>query len=664
LVVIVVFLIGILAVVQIFPKGFQILVTTRNNSVAAHLAEDEQERLKEHADQLPQEIIAVRYVNGIPVVDPTRNPFDLGPQGDAVSSSGALSLSGSSVGNWLLYSGPNSFRRVIAEGSRVPAPRPVGSNYGGLMLLGNGPIDVGPGGATNPNLSAYANDFTKDLTLPSNLEISQSMITISMKTSTGSSTVSASLYDASDTLSPTEYFVQSPTTSNASLLLPTNPSFSRNYHIRLAAYLSTGLRKDYPDLAITVPSTSATDAAGYVYPLVSVSVSSILSGLGQLEAGENVTAVDYDSIQIAPEFELIATTASWGNDPLQYKLLDPNLGVLLFNPVAYSTTIEHPGGAREPLEAKVDYDVYDWRILRQEFRLDDQQNLNGSNYGQFTLALQSLKVGSNAGPDGLKNDGIIPLEGAHANPVAGQTPNADNFVLVDMQTGGIVYEVDPNNTTEQILTVNKSTGLVTVNSDGSGTGLMGYLAIPGTSGATAVNLAGRSLRALYRARQEFSVNLLKSAASYAIVEAPTNGQPLGQGTVASIPTLSKPGGLVLQFPTSDAHEQVVIDTVNYIDYTDSSHPSLNILNGQSFSIEIPPQGGPPEINFTNVLPTSSKITSIQGIKGSSLVVQVLWNPNTFALGPSGTANIGLINSWEHGWRRNINQSNIPAQELQ
>lgn len=58
LVVIVIFLVGILAVVQIFPKGLNILVLARTNSVANALSRDQVEYLKAHVDQLPEDIVS------------------------------------------------------------------------------------------------------------------------------------------------------------------------------------------------------------------------------------------------------------------------------------------------------------------------------------------------------------------------------------------------------------------------------------------------------------------------------------------------------------------------------------------------------------------------------------------------------------------------------
>jgi len=62
LVVMVVFLVGILAIVQIFPGGFRVLNTTRNNSVASAFARQQIEQLKSRSEQLPDAIVPIQYV--------------------------------------------------------------------------------------------------------------------------------------------------------------------------------------------------------------------------------------------------------------------------------------------------------------------------------------------------------------------------------------------------------------------------------------------------------------------------------------------------------------------------------------------------------------------------------------------------------------------------
>src|SRR5436305_6168395 len=87
LVVIVIFLIGILAIAQIFPGGFRVLANTRAISVASTLAESELNRVQA-SGQMPEMVIPILYqpAGGTTVViaDPNRTEDDLGPQGQSI----------------------------------------------------------------------------------------------------------------------------------------------------------------------------------------------------------------------------------------------------------------------------------------------------------------------------------------------------------------------------------------------------------------------------------------------------------------------------------------------------------------------------------------------------------------------------------------------------
>src|SRR5690349_16953781 len=94
LVVIVVFLVGILAIVQIFPGGFRLLGLTRNQAMAVQLSRSEIERLKGRTDQLPEMVLPVlRLYTATDVIitaDQNRRPNDLGPYGATMDSTGTL----------------------------------------------------------------------------------------------------------------------------------------------------------------------------------------------------------------------------------------------------------------------------------------------------------------------------------------------------------------------------------------------------------------------------------------------------------------------------------------------------------------------------------------------------------------------------------------------
>lgn len=668
LVVIVVFMVGILAVAQIFPKGFQLLITSRNNAEATALARDQVEHLKYSPDDLPDLIEAVTYENGVPVVNANKTIFDLGPDrqsaSDYVDASGNLWLNGTNVGNWQLHSGANGFRRIIGEGQRVPAPRQIGTNlFGGLRVLANGPIDH------NEPLFVYANDMTKENVYPADLALSGTNASVAIN----GTPYSAPLATTSSSLSVYEYFVgppigtSNPTPANECLILPTNP-FPRTYHLSLSAFLGTAggyTRTDLPDLAVTVPGQVA---GGFTAPLVEIPISQILQNYGLVNGAISMASVEYDSVRVQPEYYQVAsfTTVTGSNgpvaDPFQYELLDQNIGVLLFNPIAYQSYMELPGGAREPLIAKVDYDTLDWRILRQEFRIDSQFAWNGPDYDQFEVSVPSILVGSLQGPDGLTNGGLAsletPLPPATTTPyVATQSATADNVMVIDLATGGVLCEVDPNTPTTQLVTVDKNHGIITVHGAPENTStLSGFILLPGATTPTQMDLTGRTFRVLYRARNNWAAFPTKAASSYSV----TTVAPPSPGQVY-VPSNPKTR---IYFPMNDLHQKVTVDEIFYMDGTTPEE-----MQDQDFTIEMPVVAdgvGLPCIDITTVDPNATALNTTygevaRGIKGASLTVQVIWNPASFSLSPTTSNNLGLIGTWGQSYRRSTNQTYLQTE---
>ncbi len=615
LVVIVVFLVGILAVMQVFPKGFQYLLMSRNASVATMLGKAESERLKVHSSEIPDMIEAVRYDGTSMSLDVERYLGDLGPTGDAVSPAGLLSLNGNGVGNWQLYSGANSFRRIVGETHRIPAPRPVGSEQGGLMLLTFGPIDYRP--AIGADLQIFGNPLIKR-----NVD-----------------------WTENTAREDSEYFmVNSPAGLTIRLSMG---STNRLYKVRFTAYVQAGaqwVRKEFSNLAsIPVPSgTGLFDVAVANIPGVSPDV---------------IGSIEPSSVEVRRQFIQVDNNDPFSNyavDPYRYKLLDPQLGVVFFNPVAFSTRI-----GNEPLVAKVNYDVLDWRILREEFRVE-----NGAPGVQ--LSVRSIKVGNMAGPDGLQNGGIPGIEGK-----TGDSALADNFVLVDMLTGGVFYETVGG---KQVLHVDKSNGIVTVVGDSNKQAL---LRLPGGRGDLSVDIAGRPVRALYRANSEYSVQLMPAAANYTVSFLSPLATPLlpGQcyigggldGTGPGVPTR-------VYFPRSDSGRKVVFGTLVV-----RVNNQITSLDAQDFVVSAPRANDPiqlPSIDISNVLSlgSSDRIANAtdsgfpgfaaKSIKGASITVRVLWNPEKFMLGQTSTDNIRAVDKWGQSWRRSSIETFLQREALQ
>lgn len=298
-----------------------------------------------------------------------------------------------------------------------------------------------------------------------------------------------------------------------------------------------------------------------------------------------------------------------------------------------------------PLQARVDYDVYDWRIIRDEFRVSDL-----TVPATHRLALGNLKVGGNGGPDGRPLTGIF-LE---AN---GETsdPRSDHFVLVDTETGGLVYEKDTSG--RLLVRVDKSLGLVTFNDsdNNAANGLTGQLRLP--DGTTqSVEMSGRNLRALYMANDEWSVQALKSAAIYRVTYArPAPAQYYVGGTNGALGG----GATRVYFPVPDTGRKVSIGEIFYRD----SNNNIQIIESQDFVIGASPADpiGLPYIDIKEVAPDAVSFDftygyAVRNIRGASIVVRVLWNPQRFALSGDNAQNMRRLDEWGRGWRRTVTET--------
>lgn len=709
LVVIVIFLIGILAVVQIFPRGFRLLLTSRNNSMATAMGRDEVERLKANPELLPEAILAVRYQGTTPVIDNTINPLDLGPLGDGISLGGKLFLGGTEVAsNWALASGPNLARRIIGEGQKMPTPRRIGTpvsgasqfeNYGGLMVVEHGPIDSqGP-------IVAYGNDFTRTLGAPRDTAYRGSW-TVEARQPDGRSFPTPGTFTAYPAYSPVpiapyEVFVVDPETQNASILVPANQHLGRTYRIRLSAYIgSTGpsgyQRVDYVSLSVYVPPFYTVPAGEADVPsLVRIRLADLLGATPLALASGGFGSVEVDSIRVAPQYQFKGTlaTGKWTSratlpqtdpeyrasdftpiDPFEMKVVDNALGTLLFSPAGREGAATRPGGANEPLVARVDYDVLDWRIIREDFRMTSGPT--------FTLALQGLKVGSQNGPDGRANGNIWGVSSNSYDP----SPTArDNVVIIDLTTGyevqryrtnnkdgdRVLADENLNNGDDILVSIDKSRGAVTIiDADRKPENGTQVLLIPPAGPTIAATAEGRPFRVLYRARNEWAVQILKSASQYTFV----NSFDVGAGQCYIGGTNSGDGtqNYRIYFPRSDANRKVTIDTIAYrIPGNDAQ-----LLEGQDFVIHPASALDPvnlPYVDITEVLPSNAVFDAapnfepqfgqpVKGVKGASVAVRVLWNPDSFNLVEDQATNISRLNLWGRGWRRSTTETFLRAEE--
>jgi len=685
LVVIVVFLIGILAVVQVFPGGFRVLSTTKNNTVAKDLGRSEIERLKGLSEQLPEQILPVAYVRQsggqwLLVPDPTRNVNDMAAPSTTVTFDGVGNLADSNgdvIGNWKYLSGPNVVRRVVGEGRRVPNPTIINGIQASVLTLAFGPILYDPQFLLYADgtygLLVYGNDMAAQYGVPGVAGVREY-----------------------------EYFLNQPQTTTGTLTLPA-PVLATNTPKRRYR-VSFTFSESFNGKIVEKPAATVLD----VDPVVAgtpayqtFSLNAVLTSLGLLDAGATYIGAEPDSIRVARVYQDVTGIGFSPNaakpeaDPYEYIVpQDSNgrklaLGVVYLNPQGYNHEIVYDNGRRVPLVARVDYDVLDWRILHEDFRIPE---ITPANY---RLPMGALKVYGNIDVDGVPFTGlnlVVPSGGA--NFVA-----ARDFVLMDLQTGGVFlydssnpgdptppagplndFAVDP---TKSSYTVDKSRGTVRFNDyDRDDTnGLQLRLLLPDGSVQT-VSAAGRAVRAFYEAKNEWAVQPFKAAESYSRtfgLPGVSNYYVGTSSTYYGYPAVPGENAALashrIYFPESENGRKVVIDTI-WFDWADASNVvHTDALQGQAFSITRDRITGDFD-PYVDIAQTASEYVqstygvtpaavqfdfakygyAVRGVKGASVNVRVFWNPQSFHLDSDSATNFQSWDKFQQGYRRQTTET--------
>lgn len=678
LVVIVVFLIGILAIVQIFPGGFRLLGLTASQSRATQLARTEIERLKSRASQLPERIVPVVYTrfNGelIASVDSTRRTNDLGPTAGSLTQGGDLILAGDNLGPWRRASGGNMITRVVGESTIIPAPRPAAGAiagqtfYGGLMTLQFGPAVYNPEVAGNSNdPSVLFNVYGNDLTLA----------------------LGPSPVNGAEPFRTNLYYCVQPETTGAQIHIPRPragtipPTVPVRYR-----FAGTGYARDASNNVRTIEVLDYNFLAPIV-PVVGddyeeVALAPIFAGL--LAPGETFIGVEFDSLQLAPLFEIIPKGNAFNpNNPYEYKLLDDlnpgvtnaNLGALLFNPAGHDYFVPNSQGHRIPLTARVNYNVYDWGIVKEEFRIpnDDSAMPTDSTEGparrspSHRLTLGGLKVKGNTDTDGRVYQGL----GFRIPDGAGGNQELD-VVIQDTETGGI-YAFNPGNLNDPLQTayrVDKSIGAVRFQDRNNSTPELELtLYNPDTWAPIEVpDGRGRSVRILYQTTQEHQVQVLKAASRYIGVGTLPGSGECALGAFADPQQRTK-----LYFANNELGRSVTVNEAFVVWDVDGPGPggATEVRKiSLAGTIKAPTAVDPVQLPYIDVTDSygagwvvgwsgvdeTGKTVgyTVRGVRGASVAVRVLWNPQKFALGTDAVANMTAFDRWGANWRRSTTET--------
>jgi len=644
LVVIVVFLVGILAIAQIFPGGIKILNRARNNSVALAMARSALATLQSRPDSVPEAILPIRYqlILGVytPVVDSTMSSTEYTPAASGIGQNGIVPESNRP---WQLTSGPNVFRRVIGESHRITAPKwltpgtPTGTDLFGCFSL----LELGPP------------DHTNGVQLPGQLLIYGRDMFRRMAKGTADY---VGLRDY-------EYGVGNSDSNLIEIAFPASATVNGNFRVSLTATINSAGNIFTRTLTSQIVSIG-TSANGYIV----VPVSAIP---GVLNPGETLVNVEVNSLRIARLFRETALASAWDpNEQFTYQVVNPLIGEVMFNPALYGKYEERAGTTRQPYVARIDYDVRDWRILHEDFRISTSSPAGLPKV--LKLAIPSLRTNSVKGPDGISapthaatppspwypNQGMEDIYCYNNTQYAGaNTTDADNILVIDVATGAQILETYNG---QKTMRIDKSNGYITLfdvdNDDTNGLSQM-----VGTYGGTVLtNVTGRVLRVYYMGREEWAVQIARNPDHYDFTYlAPGAGQYYVGGSGALNGSATR-----VYFPAMDANRKVAIGKIRYM-WNDGGTPREATLNGAEFQIRYR-QGDSitqplPSIDLLDINPNAlnivqdtasveSRAYSVSDVRGVSVLAKVFFNNGAFNLGANITTNLNTgFGNWAKEW---------------
>ncbi len=649
LTVIVVFLVGILVLMQAFPSGLALLRTTRSNTLASSLARAEMQRLQASGEALPEMILSVVFRGALIELNPGRPSRDLMPEADSgtggeLTMDGSILIGGTPIGRWDKVSGANHFNRIIGEGGAVPAPRPVGSMEGGLMHLQFSPFyysrSAGTGVGQPGAVIAYANDMIRrwgdpEFNRPNPDRRGRDSVFFVVDS------------ESESPIFPGQDQVWVPVQRDSS-----GSSYTTGLRISFTFTYQASAERSQHDVVVlldpaTAPGTVLTsNGLWQVINLRELIAQPGQYGSSGFDAMSFISA-DLGSVRVQRAYQEIPLSQGFQNgNPYQYKVLNDEIGSLLFNPSAARVKVESViGGDLVPLQARVDYTVLDWRIIKDGFRVPP-----ASGNSVVKLALQSLKVTSGESADGLAFGGLGFLFPDGNNNVAGS-----DFALLDEQTGGIILGNLPGGIFSSYF-VEKKGGSITFIDLDAAPGIQGYLTVIQPDGSWSapqlVTMDGRAVKAYYMVQGEWAVQTLKPARSYRIAPGVgPSGLSAGECFVGQTEMAdgSRYGNAnTLYFPLSDLGHRVVISELRA-----ESGASYTTIRDQEF-----------HINSTQVLGgvlhatvnLGSRLSggdlswdqagyAVKGVRGSSLRVRVLYNPERFSLLPDAQDNFNQLEKW-------------------
>jgi type II secretory pathway pseudopilin PulG len=579
LVVMAILAIAILAFIRLYPSGFLALKRTGQSEAATRLAQQELERLKARADNLPRAIAPIRYDfssgEAVLQIDPRIDPNDLGVQPNLPEGFPSL-----------YASGVNRFRRIVGE--RVPLGLP-GPTLGRRDQLTEGivyttlfaPIAQRPTGERDGG-----GDY-RDYLVVTGAPMRRLILNSDFQRPDIRLFEYGIDYDAGKVLlRPLRY---------APIAYQVEFSFA---YVAPSGRVETRFVSVIIEFDPTHPRAPTPEWRDLPLPDGSP-VSSFPGFLGIAPFSDTAARV----------FSELPLGAQWSSEnPYQYQVLNPLTGTILINPLASGYYERYWRGTR-PLEAYVSYYVHDWTIMREEFTVPSS--------GRIRLAFSDLKQ------FGDLQDDQTQYEGLGLGRDVDYEPLQADLIIVDMLTGRAAYfrqgqQIRDNELAPELgaqtlpnlnATIDYAIGIVEIGNP---------------------QMRGRKIRVFYKVHENWAISVQKAASRYYLAQ-----NPAGMGYDSCWYDLEaiyrgemNERVLRLYFNRSEAGKTVLLREYWYVDTNGNTQRGTNGV----FRISEVPDNGLVYIDLREVHPNAVRwdpsVTgqAIRGVQGLSVKVRVTHEP--------------------------------------
>jgi type II secretory pathway pseudopilin PulG len=579
LVVMAILAIAILAFIRLYPSGFLTLKRTGQSEAATRLAQQELERLKARADNLPRAIAPIRYDfssgEAVLQIDPRIDPNDLGVQPNLPESFPRL-----------YASGVNRFRRIVGERVPLGLPGPTlgrrdqlteGIVYTTLFApIAQRPIDERSGNGDYRDYLVVTGAPMRRLILNSDFQRPDiRLFEYGID------------YDAGKVLlRPLRY---------APIAYQVEFSFA---YVAPSGRVETRFVSVIIEFDPTHPRAPTPEWRDLPLPDGSP-VSSFPGFLGIAPFSDTAARV----------FSELPLGAQWSSEnPYQYQVLNPLTGTILINPLASGYYERYWRGTR-PLEAYVSYYVHDWTIMREEFTVPSS--------GRIRLAFSDLKQ------FGDLQDDQTQYEGLGLGRDVDYEPLQADLIIVDMLTGRAAYfrqgqqirddELAPELRAQTLpnlnATIDYAIGIVEIGNP---------------------QMRGRKIRVFYKVHENWAISVQKAASRYYLAQ-----NPAGMGydscwydLEAAYTGQRGERARRLYFTRSEAGKTVLLREYWYVDTNGNTQRGTNGV----FRISEVPDNGLVYIDLREVHPNAVRwdpsVTgqAIRGVQGLSVKVRVTHEP--------------------------------------